>query len=58
MRIGIVSSRVVPEPGCQEEHMPYPAGEIPGLLRQDGSPPAFYLLLHAWTDLAGTSEVA
>ena len=36
----------------------YPAGEIPGLLRQDGSPPAYYLLLHAWTDLAGTSEVA
>ena len=36
----------------------HPAGEIPGLLRQDGSPPAYYLLLHAWTDLAGTSEVA
>ncbi len=35
-----------------------PAGEIPGLLRQDGSPPAYYLLLHAWTELAGTSEAA
>jgi hypothetical protein len=34
----------------------HPAGEIPGLLRQDGSPPAYYLLLHAWTELAGTSE--
>ena len=35
-----------------------PAGEIPDLLRQDGSPPAYYLLLHAWTELAGTSEAA
>jgi 4-amino-4-deoxy-L-arabinose transferase-like glycosyltransferase len=34
----------------------HPATEIPGLLRQDGSPPAYYLLLHAWTELAGTSE--
>jgi mannosyltransferase len=36
----------------------HPAGEIPGLLRQDGSPPAYYLLLHAWTEVAGTSEAA
>jgi mannosyltransferase len=36
----------------------HPAGDIPGLLRQDGSPPAYYLLLHAWTSLAGTSEAA
>jgi len=36
----------------------HPAGEIPGLLRQDGSPPGYYLLLHAWTELAGTSEAA
>jgi mannosyltransferase len=36
----------------------HPAGEIPGLLRQDGSPPAYYLLLHAWTEIAGTSEAA
>lgn len=34
----------------------HPAGEIPSLLRQDGSPPAYYLLLHAWTEFAGTSE--
>jgi mannosyltransferase len=36
----------------------HPAGEIPGLLRQDGSPPAYYLLLHAWIEIAGTSEAA
>jgi mannosyltransferase len=36
----------------------HPADEIPGLLRQDGSPPAYYLLLHAWTEFAGTGETA
>jgi mannosyltransferase len=36
----------------------HPAGEIPGLLRQDGSPPGYYLLLHAWIEVAGTSEAA
>ena len=33
-------------------------GEIPGLLRLDGSPPLFYLLLHGWMAVAGTSEAA
>jgi mannosyltransferase len=33
-------------------------GEIPGLLRQDGSPPLYYLLLHAWIGLVGTGEAA
>jgi mannosyltransferase len=34
----------------------HPAAEIPGLLRQDGSPPLYYLLLHGWIELAGTGE--
>jgi mannosyltransferase len=33
-------------------------GDIPGLLRLDGSPPLFYLLLHGWMALAGTGEAA
>jgi len=33
-------------------------GEIPGLLRLDGSPPLFYLLLHGWMAVAGTGEAA
>lgn len=33
-------------------------GEIPGLLRQDGSPPLYYLLLHAWMTLVGDGEAA
>ncbi len=32
--------------------------EIPGVLLQDGSPPLYYLLLHLWLQVAGTSEAA
>lgn len=35
-----------------------PVHEIPGLLRLDGSPPLYYLLLHGWMELFGTGEVA
>ncbi len=31
---------------------------IPGILRHDGSPPLFYLLLHFWIRLFGSSEAA
>jgi hypothetical protein len=31
--------------------------EIPGVLRKDGSPPLYYLLLHVWTELFGTREI-
>jgi hypothetical protein len=30
--------------------------DIPGLLRQDGSPPLYYVLLHFWTGIFGTDE--
>ncbi|HEX7292479.1 MAG TPA: glycosyltransferase family 39 protein [Conexibacter sp.] len=33
-------------------------GDIPGVLRQDGSPPLYYLLLHVWMDAFGRSEMA
>ena len=36
----------------------FPLSEIPGVLRQDGSPPLYYLLLHVWMDAFGTSERA
>jgi len=32
--------------------------DIPGLLRRDGSPPLYYLLLHGWMAVAGRSETA
>jgi uncharacterized membrane protein len=35
-----------------------PLGEIPEALRRDGAPPLYYLLLHGWTSLWGTGELA
>src|SRR4051794_4019894 len=32
--------------------------DIPSVLRQDGSPPLYYLLLHIWIGFFGTKEVA
>lgn len=32
--------------------------DIPGALGQDGNPPLYYLLLHGWMQLFGTSEAA
>jgi mannosyltransferase len=36
----------------------HPVSLIPGILRHDGNPPLFYLLLHGWMSLFGTSEAA
>ncbi len=36
----------------------HPLADIPGLLAQDGSPPLYYLLLHAWLNVFGDSEAA
>jgi mannosyltransferase len=33
-------------------------GAIPGVLRQDGSPPLYYLLLHVWMDAFGRGETS
>ena len=35
-----------------------PLGELPAALRQDGSPPLYYLLLHAWMSVVGTGTTA
>src|SRR3954452_6339421 len=32
--------------------------DIPGVLRQDGAPPLYYMLLHLWIGVFGTKEVA
>ena len=31
---------------------------IPGVLRHDGSPPLYYMLLHVWMSVFGSSETA
>ena len=36
----------------------HPLAEIPGVLRQDGSPPLYYVLLHGWLELFGNGEEA
>ncbi|HEX4689815.1 MAG TPA: glycosyltransferase family 39 protein, partial [Solirubrobacteraceae bacterium] len=36
----------------------HPLTAIPALLRQDGSPPLYYVLLHLWIGVAGPSETA
>jgi mannosyltransferase len=36
----------------------HPLTAIPGILRHDGSPPLFYLLLHGWMGVFGASEAA
>lgn len=35
-----------------------PLADIPGVLRQDGSPPLYYMLLHLWLRVAGDSEAS
>jgi uncharacterized membrane protein len=35
-----------------------PIHEIPSYLRRDGAPPLFYVLLHFWMGMFGTSDVA
>jgi hypothetical protein len=34
----------------------HPLADIPGVLRQDGSPPLYYLLLHVWMSAFGSGE--
>ena len=36
----------------------HPLSQLPRLLREDGSPPLFYVILHFWMRLFGTSPVA
>ena len=35
-----------------------PLHELPEALRQDGSPPLYYLLLHYWIDVFGSGDIA
>src|SRR3954453_15211263 len=36
----------------------HPFADIPRVLSQDGNPPLYYLLLHGWMQVTGTSEAA
>jgi mannosyltransferase len=36
----------------------HPLGQIPGVLRHDGNPPLYYMTLHVWMSLFGSTEAA
>ena len=36
----------------------HPLGDIPTLLRQDGSPPLYYMILHVWMSAFGSAEAS
>ena len=36
----------------------HPLSDIPSLLKQDGSPPLYYLILHVWMGWTGKGEIA
>ena len=42
--------------GCRSASRTGRSHDIPGVLRQDGSPPLYYVLLNLWMPLAGHSE--
>lgn len=58
LRVGGLSAWLWMDEGISVGVASHTLGEIPGLLRQDGSPPLYYLLLHVWMSLFGVSESA
>jgi mannosyltransferase len=36
----------------------HPISQIPGILRYDGNPPLYYMMLHVWMSVFGTTETA
>src|SRR3954451_14533126 len=58
LRTGIIHSGYWIDEAITVGIASHPLGEIPRALRLDGSPPLFYLLLHAWMALVGSSEAA
>ncbi len=58
LRIGQVASGLWMDEGISVGLASHPLGQVPGLLRVDGSPPLYYLLLHGWMAVFGRSEAA
>jgi mannosyltransferase len=58
LRAGALSERLWMDEAISVGIASHPLAEIPGVLRLDGSPPLYYVLLHAWMAVAGRSEVA
>jgi len=58
LRIGQVTSGLWMDEGISIGLASHPVPQLPGLLRLDGSPPFYYLLLHGWMAVFGRSETA
>lgn len=58
LRVGELRSWLWIDEGISVGLASHPLGQISGLMRQDGSPPAYYYLLHGWMALFGSSEAA
>lgn len=60
---GFIRTRYIAGPFWEDEAITtgiasHSLSAIPGVLRHDGSPPLFYLLLHVWISVFGSSESA
>jgi hypothetical protein len=56
LRTSAIHARYWIDEGLSVGIASHPIGDIPGLLRQDGSPPLYYLLLGVWVHLFGVGE--
>jgi mannosyltransferase len=58
LRVGQVHFHYWIDEGISVGIASHPLGHLPELLREDGSPPLYYLMLHGWMQLFGRGEVA
>ncbi len=55
VRIGVFNAGLWVDEGLSVGIADRPLFDIPGVLRQDGSPPLYYMALHVWINALGTS---
>src|SRR3954452_22311332 len=58
LRMGALQGSYWIDEGISVGIASHPLVDIPRVLGQDGNPPLYYLLLHSWMQLTGTSEAA
>src|SRR3954467_13770960 len=58
LRTGALSGGYWIDEGISVGIASHPFADIPRVLSQDGTPPLYYLLLHGWMQVTGTSEAA
>lgn len=56
LRVGVIDSGLWVDEGLSVGIADRPLLDIPGVLRQDGSPPLYYMLLHVWIEATGRSS--